>query len=90
MNDNLKKTLENLPPDKLDALLSAVEKSTGKSKNDITSAVNDRSGDKLSEMLGMIDKNKLDTLLSDKQALDKLLSTPQAKALLESILGKSK
>ncbi len=88
MNDNLKKTLENLPPDKLDALLSAVEKSTGKSKKEITNAANDQSGEMLSQMLGKIDKKKLDNLLSDRQALDKLLSTPQAKALLQSILGK--
>lgn len=88
MSENFKKTLENLPPDKLDALLSAVEKNTGKTKNEITDAVNDGSGQKLSQMLGKIDKKKLDTLLSDKQALDKLLSTPQAKALLENILGK--
>lgn len=88
MNENFKKTLENLPPDKLDALLGAVEKSTGKSKSEITDAVNDKSGQMLSQMLGRIDKKKLDSLLSDKQSLDKLLSSPQAKALLENILGK--
>ena len=88
MNENLKKTLENLPPEKLDALLSAVEKSTGKNKQEITDAANDQSGEMLSQMLGKIDKKKLDNLLSDRQALDKLLSTPQAKALLNNILSK--
>lgn len=88
MNENLKKTLENLPPEKLDALLTAVEKSTGKNKQEITNAANDQSGEMLSQMLGKIDKKKLDALLSDKDALEKLLSTPQAKALLQNILSK--
>ena len=88
MNENLKKTLGNLPPEKLDALLTAVEKSTGKNKQEITNAADEQGGEILSQMLGRIDKKKLDALLSDKDALEKLLSTPQAKALLQNILSK--
>ncbi len=88
MDQNLKKTLSSLPPEKLDTLLTAIEKKTGASKAAVLDAAS--SGDsaqKLGKLLGKVDSRQLNQLLSDPQAVDSLLSSPKAQKLISQLLG---
>lgn len=76
---------ENIDKQKLmEALLSW---SGGKiDKNSVNSAVNGKNIAPLVNSLSSEDREKLNAAMSDKKSLEKALKSPQAQALLKSIL----
>lgn len=81
--------MNNIDKQKLiDALLSS---SGGKlDKNDINGAVSSKNIAPLVSSLSAADRRKLNAALSDKQSMKQALDSPEAKAILNALLGKRK
>ena len=88
MNGDLIQQIKNLPDDKKETLIAALERDTGITVDKLTTAAQDpATAGKLSKLANKIDPAALSALADDPAKLSALLKSPQVKMMLRQFTG---
>ena len=79
--------MSQLTPDQREALIAYASKQLGMDPAQLQQTLHTKNADALSEAVGTPAAEKIGALLGDPQLLERLMGSPQAKALLQQILG---
>ena len=79
--------MSQLTPDQREALIAYASKQLGMDPRQLQQTLHTKNTDALSETVGTPAAEKIGALLGDPQLLERMMDSPQAKALLQQLLG---